>query len=123
MSDTSRPQRIEGLESSVGDIKTKLSKTKAQIEQMVGMMQQLLQTKSGSGGQQEQRSGGSGRRDANTKAAAPEGQRAKKGPLAQGLVPRQKLLQGGKIPTTATKRRMDQDLLTTQVGDQRFQLA
>ena len=65
MSDTCRPQRIEVLESKVGGMKTELSHTRAQIEQMVGMMQQLLQVKSADGGQQEEKSGGSGRRDAN----------------------------------------------------------
>ena len=57
------------------------------------------------------------------KAAAPEGHRAKKGPLVQELVPQQKPLQGKKCPTTAAERRMDQDLPTTRAGDQRFQLA
>ena len=49
MSDTSRPQRIEMLD----------------IEQMIGMMQQLLQAKSAGGGQQEDKSDGSGKGDAN----------------------------------------------------------
>ena len=65
MSDTSRPQRIEVLESSVGEMKTELSHTRAQIEQMMGMMQQLLQVKSADEGQQEKKSGDSGRGDAN----------------------------------------------------------
>ena len=34
-----------------------------------------------------------------------------------------KLLQWGKCPATAAERRMDQDLPTTRVGDQRFRLA
>ena len=42
MSDTCRPQKIEVLKSNVGDMKAELSHTRAQIEQMVGMMQQLL---------------------------------------------------------------------------------
>ena len=47
MRDTSRPQRIEVLESSVGAMKTDLFHTlsRAQIEQVMGMMQQLLQAK------------------------------------------------------------------------------
>ena len=68
MSDTSRTQRIKVLEPSVGEMKAELSHTRAQIEQMMGMMQQLLQAKSADGGQQEDRSGGSGRRDANNES-------------------------------------------------------
>ena len=56
-------------------------------------------------------------------AAAPEGHGARKGLLAQGLVPQQLLLQGKECPTTEAERRMDQDLPTTRAGDQRFQLA
>ena len=65
MSDTSRPQRIEVLKSSVEEMRAKLSPTRAQIEQMMGIMQQLLQAKSADGGQQEEKAGGSGRGDAN----------------------------------------------------------
>ena len=65
MSDTSRPQRIEVLESSVGEMKGELSHTRVQIEQIMGLMQQLLQAKSADGGHQEDKSGGSGRGDAN----------------------------------------------------------
>ena len=40
MSDaTIGPQRIEVLESIMGEIKVELSHTRAQIEQMMGMMQ------------------------------------------------------------------------------------
>ena len=42
MSDTSRPQGIEGLESRVGAMKAELSHIRAQTEQTMGMMQQLL---------------------------------------------------------------------------------
>ena len=42
MSDTSRPQAIEGLESKVGAMKAELSHIRAQTEQTIGMMQQLL---------------------------------------------------------------------------------
>ena len=52
------------LESSVGGMRAELSRTRAQIEQMMGMMQQLLQAKSADGDQQEEKSGGSGRGDA-----------------------------------------------------------
>ena len=65
MSDASRPQRIEVLKSSVEEMRAKLSPTRAQIEQMMGIMQQLLQAKSADGGQQEEKAGGSGRGDAN----------------------------------------------------------
>ena len=53
MSDTSGPQRIEVLESNVGEMKVEFSHTRAQIEQMMGMMQQLLQFKSADGGRRE----------------------------------------------------------------------
>ena len=55
-------------------------------------------------------------------ATAPEGHRAKKGLLAQGLAPQQQLLQGEECPTTAAERRLDQDLLMKRAGDQRFRL-
>ena len=65
MSDASGPHRIEVLESNVGEIKVELFHTRAQIEQMMGMMQQLLQAKSADGGQQKEESGSTGRGDAN----------------------------------------------------------
>ena len=65
ISDTSRPQRIEVLESSVGEMRSELSHTRAQTEQMVAIMQQLFQAKLADGGQQEEKSGGSHRGDAN----------------------------------------------------------
>ena len=65
MSDTSRPRRIGVLESSVGEMRAELSHTRAQIEQIMGMMLQLFQAKSAGRGQQEETSGGSGREDAN----------------------------------------------------------
>ena len=46
-------------------MKAELSRTRAQIEKMMGMMQQLRQAKSADGGQQEEKSGGSGRGNAN----------------------------------------------------------
>ena len=42
MSDTSRPQELEVLESRVGARKAELSHIRAQTEQTMGMMQQLL---------------------------------------------------------------------------------
>ena len=45
MSDASGPLRIKLLESNVREMKVKLSHTRAQIEQMMGTMQQLLQAK------------------------------------------------------------------------------
>ena len=42
MSDASGPQRTEVLESNMGEMKVKLSHTRAQIKQMMGMMQHLL---------------------------------------------------------------------------------
>ena len=55
-------------------------------------------------------------------AAAPEGHRANEGLLAQELVPQQQRLQREECPATAAGRRVDQDLLTTRAGDQKFQL-
>ena len=51
ISGTRRPQRIELLESKVGETDLKLCHTRAQIDQMMGTMQQLLQAKSPDGGQ------------------------------------------------------------------------
>ena len=42
MSDTSRPQELEVLESKVGAMKAELSHIRSNTEQMMGMMQQLL---------------------------------------------------------------------------------
>ena len=64
MSDASGPQRIEVLESNVGEMKVELSPTKAQIEHMIGMMQQLLQAKSADGDQHKDESGGTSRGEA-----------------------------------------------------------
>ena len=123
MSDTSGFQRIEVLESNVGEIKTELSRTRADIEQMMGMMQQLLQAKSADGGQQKEKSGGSGRGDVNDDrdgtGRAPREERV----LVQELVPQQQLLPGEVCLATAAERQMGQDLPTTQAGDQRFRLA
>ena len=46
-------------------MKVKLSHTRAHIEQIMGMMQQLLQAKSANGGQQKGESDGTGRGDTN----------------------------------------------------------
>ena len=69
------------LESCVGEIKAELSHTRAQIEQMMGMIQHLLQVKlSADGGQQEDKSDGFGRGDANDESGgarrAPRQERA-----------------------------------------------
>ena len=62
MSDARGPQRIEVLESNVGEMKLEVFHTRAQIEQMMGMMQHLFQTQSADGGQQKkEQSGGTGR--------------------------------------------------------------
>ena len=89
ISDTSRSQRIEVLESNMGEMKGELSHTRPHIEQMMGMMQQLLQAKSADGGQQEEKSGGSSRGDANDDSGGAGRHRTNKGPLAQDLVPQQ----------------------------------
>ena len=65
MSDANGSHRIQVVESNVREMKVELSHTRAQIEQMMGMMQQLLQAKSADGDQKEEESGGTGRRDTN----------------------------------------------------------
>ena len=72
MSDISRPRIIEVLEPNVGVMKAELSRIRAKIGQMMGMIQQLLQARSADGGQQEEKSGGSGRRDANDESGGAE---------------------------------------------------
>ena len=89
MSDTRGPHRFEVLEPNVGEMEAELSHTRAQTEQLMGMMQQLLQSKSVDGGQQEESQATPAGETQTTTAAAPEGHRAKKGLLAQDLVPRQ----------------------------------
>ena len=123
MSDTSRPQRIEVLESSLGEMKAELFHTSAQIEQMMGMMQQLLQAKLADGGQQEEKSGGSSRGDANDESGG-----AKRAPREEGAAGTRvgattETAAGGKCPATAAERWMDQDLPPTRAGDQRIRLA
>ena len=49
------------LASNVGEMKVEFSHTRAHIEQMMGMMPQLLQASSAEGGQQKKESGGTGR--------------------------------------------------------------
>ena len=53
------------LQTRVGEMKAELSYTSEHIEQLLGMMQQLLRAKSADGGQQKDMPGGSDRRDAN----------------------------------------------------------
>ena len=65
MSDTSGPHRMEVRESKVGEMKAELFHIRVRNEQIMGMTQQLLQVKSADGVQQEKKSGGSGRVDAN----------------------------------------------------------
>ena len=73
MSDGSGPQKIAVLESNVREMKVELSYTRAQMEQMMGMMQQLLQTKSADEGQQNEESDGTGREDVNVESDGAEG--------------------------------------------------
>ena len=51
MNEANGPQRIKVLESNVGEMKVKLSNPRAQTEQMMEIMQQLLQVKTADGGQ------------------------------------------------------------------------
>ena len=94
MNDVCRPQRIEVLKSNVGEMKVEFSHTRAHIEQIMGMRQQLLQAKSADGGQQKTSQVAQAGETRTMTAAAPEGHRAKKGLLAQVLSPQQQLLQG-----------------------------
>ncbi|CAN0363234.1 unnamed protein product [Ascophyllum nodosum] len=97
MSDASGPQRIEVLESNVGGMEVELPHVRAQTEQMVGMMQQLLQAKSADGGQQEEKSGGTGRRNADNDSGG------------AGRAPREDGTAGARVGATtasATERRL-----------------
>ena len=72
----------------MGEMKAKLSHTRAQIEQIVGMMQQVLQAKSADGGQQGEKPGDSGRGDANDESGGAE------------RVPREKAAAGTRVGAT-----------------------
>ena len=120
MSDTSRPQRIEVLESSVGGMRAELSRTRAQIEQMTGMMQQLLQAKSADAGQQEEKSGGSGMGDAIDGSGGAGRAPREEGAAGIRVGATTETAEGEKCPATAAERRMDQGLPTTRAGDQGF---
>ena len=120
MSDTSRPQRIEVLESSLGEMEAELSHTRAQIEKMIGMMHQLLQAKSADGDQEKGKSSGPSRGDANDDSGG-----AGRAPHEEGAAGTRsgatiETAAGGKCPATAAERQMEQDLPTTRVGDQKF---
>ena len=65
MNDASGPQRIKVLESRVGGMEVELSHARAQIEQIMGMMQQLLRAKLADGGDQEYKPGSTSRGYAN----------------------------------------------------------
>ena len=97
MSDATGPQRIEVLESDVGEMKVELFHTsKAAL----------------------------GRGDANDDSDGAGRAPRKEGvALAQGLASQQQLLQREKCPTTAAEPQMDQDLPATRGGDQMFELA
>ena len=81
----------------MGEMKSYLSHTSAQIERMMGMVQQLLQAKSVDGGQQEEGSGGSDKGDANDDSGG------------AGRTPREEGTAGtrvGATTATAAKRRV-----------------
>ena len=69
-------------------MKAELSHTRAQIEHMVDMLQQLLQAKLADEGQQEEKSGGSGRGDANDDGGG------------TGRAPREKGVDGTRVGAT-----------------------
>ena len=123
MSDASGPQRIEVLESKVGEMKVGLFHTRTQIEQMVGMMKQLLQAKSADGDQQEEESGGAGRGDANDDSGGAGRASREEGAVGARVGATTVTAAGERVSNPAAERRMDQDLSTTRAGDQRFWLA
>ena len=118
----SGPQRIEVLESNVGEMKVELTHTKAQIEQMMSMMLQRLQAKSADAVQQKDKSGSTGRGDTNKDSGG------------AGRSPREEGATGARVGATtaaAAERRVSnhsnrtsdgKDLLTTRAGDQWFRL-
>ena len=59
------PLNAQGYQHTSETMKEELSHIRAQIKQMMGMMQQLLQAQSADGGQPKETPGGSGRGDAN----------------------------------------------------------
>ena len=103
MSDTNRPQRIEVLEPSVGEIKAELSHTWSQIEQIMSMMQQLPQTKSADGGQREEKSGGSGRGDANNDSGDAGRVPSEEGVAATRVGASTETAKGGKISSHSSR--------------------
>ena len=90
MSDASGPQRIEVLESKVGEMKVELSHIRAYTAQMMGMIQQLLQAKLADGGQQEEKSGVTDRGDVNDNSGG------------AGRAPREEGAAGGRVGATTT---------------------
>ena len=103
MSDTCRPQKIEVLKSNAGDMKAELSHTRAQIEQMVGMMQQLLQAKSADRGQHEYKSGGSGRGDANDNSGGDERAPREEGPSGTRVGATTETAAGGEMSSHSSR--------------------
>ena len=118
MSDASRPQKMKVLESNVGEMKAELSRARTQIEQMMGMMQQLLQAKSADGGQQEEKSAGSGRRGENDDSGG-----AGRAPREEGAARTRVGATKETAVAAIAKHRIDRDLPTTLARNQRFQLA
>ena len=119
----SEPQRIEVLESYVGEMEVELSHIRAQIKLRMEMMQQALQAKTADGDQHEDKSGGSGRGDANDDSGGAGRAPRKEGAAGARVGATTATNAGEECPTTAVERRMDQYLPTTRAGGQRIRLA
>ena len=122
--DASGPQRFEMLESNGGELKVELSHIKAQAEQMMGIMQQLLHAKLADGGQQDKKSGDTCRGDANNDSGGAGRESREEAAAGVRVGTTTPTAAGGRVSShSSAERRMDQDLPTTRAGDQRFWLA
>ena len=124
MIDASGPQRFEVLESNGGELKVELFRMKAQAEQMMGIMQQLLQAKLADGGQQDKKSGCTGRGDVNNDSGGAGRALREDGAAGVRAGATTATAAGGRVSNhSSAERRMDQDLPTTRAENQRFSLA
>ena len=79
-------------------------------------MQQVLQTKSADEGQQKEKSGGTGRGDANHDSGGAGRAPREEGAAGASVAPQNQLLPDEECSIPAAECRMDQDLLNTRAG-------
>ena len=80
-----------------------LSNTRVQIEQIMGMMKQLFQAKSADGGQQEEKSGGSGRGDTNDDSGGAGRAPREEGAAGTRVVATTATATGGKVSSHSSR--------------------